>query len=73
MSVCNHGILAIAMQLHKKGASTPAVIAFLLASPWANFPLTLMLIGFFGLVKAGVYCFCSDCDCFEYGLYLSGL
>ena len=25
------------------------VIAFLLASPWANLPLTLLLIGFFGL------------------------
>ncbi len=52
MSVCNHGILAISMELYKKGASTSAVVAFLLASPWANLPLTFMLIGFFGLVKA---------------------
>ncbi|HBG61603.1 MAG: hypothetical protein A2Y03_05855 [Omnitrophica WOR_2 bacterium GWF2_38_59] len=52
MSVCSHGILALAIQLHKKGASTPSVVAFLLASPWANLPLTIMLIGFFGLVKA---------------------
>jgi len=52
MSVCSHGILAIAMQLHKKGAATAAVIAFLLASPWANLPLTLMLVGFFGVAKA---------------------
>ena len=52
MSVCSHGILALAMQFHKKGASTPAVVAFLLASPWANLPLTLILVGFFGLVKA---------------------
>jgi uncharacterized membrane protein YraQ (UPF0718 family) len=49
MSACSHGILALAIQLHKKGASNPAVVAFLLASPWANFPLTIMLIGFFGL------------------------
>lgn len=49
MSACSHGILAISMELHKKGASNPAVIAFLLASPWANLPLTIMLIGFFGL------------------------
>jgi hypothetical protein len=35
------------MQLYKKGASTPAVIAFLLASPWANFTLTIMLFSFF--------------------------
>ena len=49
MSACSHGILALSIQLHKKGASNPAVVAFLLASPWANFPLTIMLIGFFGL------------------------
>ena len=51
-STCSHGILALSMQLHKKGASTSAVVAFLLASPWANLPLTLMLIGFFGMAKA---------------------
>ena len=49
MSACSHGILALSIELHKKGASNPAVIAFLLASPWANIPLTIMLIGFFGL------------------------
>ncbi|MFA5100885.1 MAG: permease [Candidatus Omnitrophota bacterium] len=49
MSACSHGILALSIQLHKKGASTPAVISFLLASPWANFTITLMLVSFFGL------------------------
>lgn len=49
MSACSHGILALSIELHKKGASNPAVVAFLLASPWANIPLTIMLIGFFGL------------------------
>jgi hypothetical protein len=39
------------MQLHKKGASNPAVVSFLLASPWANSAITIMLFGFFG-VKA---------------------
>lgn len=48
MSACSHGILAIAMQLYKKGASIPAVIAFLLSSPWANLPVTILLFGFFG-------------------------
>ncbi len=52
MTLCSHGILALAVQLYKKGASASSVVAFLLASPWANFPLTLMLIGFFGLGKA---------------------
>ena len=47
-SACSHGILALAMELYKKGASTPSVIAFLLASPWANLPITILLFGFFG-------------------------
>lgn len=49
LSACSHGILAIAIQLYKKGASIPAVISFLLASPWANFPITILLFSFFGL------------------------
>ena len=51
MSACSHGILAIAIELYKKGASTSSVVAFLLASPWANLPITFLLFGFFG-VKA---------------------
>jgi len=49
MSACSHGILAIAIALYKRGASTAAVIAFLLASPWANLPMTIILFAFFGL------------------------
>lgn len=49
MSACSHGILAISMELYKKGASTASTIAFLLASPWANLPITVLLFGFFGV------------------------
>jgi len=49
MSACSHGILAIAIELYKKGASTSSVVAFLLASPWANLPITVLLFGFFGI------------------------
>lgn len=49
MSACSHGILAIAIELYKKGANTSSVIAFLLASPWANLPITVILFGFFGV------------------------
>lgn len=52
MSACSHGILALSMELHKKGASNPGVVTFLLASPWANLPVTIMLIAFFGMAKA---------------------
>lgn len=48
MSSCSHGILAIAIELYRKGASVPAVIGFLLASPWANLPITILLFSFFG-------------------------
>ncbi len=49
MSTCSHGILALSIELHKKGASNPAVVTFLLASPWANMSITVMLFGFFGV------------------------
>jgi uncharacterized membrane protein YraQ (UPF0718 family) len=49
MSACSHGILAISIELYKKGANTSSVIAFLLSSPWANLPITILLFGFFGL------------------------
>jgi uncharacterized membrane protein YraQ (UPF0718 family) len=49
MSACSHGILAIAIALYRRGASTAAVIAFMLASPWANLPMTIILFAFFGL------------------------
>ncbi len=47
-SSCSHGCLALAMELYRKGASVPAVVSFLLASPWASMSFTLMLLGFFG-------------------------
>ena len=48
-SSCSHGCLALALELYRKGASVPAVISFLLASPWASLPLTVMLVSLFGL------------------------
>jgi uncharacterized membrane protein YraQ (UPF0718 family) len=49
MTACCHGILAIAIELYRKGAGTSAVVSFLLASPWANLPITILLFGFFGI------------------------
>lgn len=48
LSTCCHGILAISMQLYKKGASVPAIITLLMAAPWANFPMTILMVVFFG-------------------------
>lgn len=47
-STCSHGCLALAIELYRKGASTPAALAFLLASPWASMALTFLLLSLFG-------------------------
>ena len=48
-SSCSHGCLELSLELYRKGASVPAVVSFLLASPWASMSLTLILLGLFGL------------------------
>jgi len=48
-SACSHGILAIAISLYKKGASTASTLAFLLAAPWANLAITILLFALFGI------------------------
>ena len=47
-STCSHGCLALSLELYRKGASVPAVVSFLLASPWASMSLTFMLLSLFG-------------------------
>ena len=49
LDLCSHGILMVAAKLYERGASAGQVIAFLLASPWNSFSLTLVLIGLIGL------------------------
>ncbi|MBI3318213.1 MAG: permease [Candidatus Omnitrophica bacterium] len=48
-SSCSHGCLALSMELYRKGASVPAVVTFLLASPWASMSLTLLILSLMGL------------------------
>jgi uncharacterized protein len=49
LDLCSHGILAVGMKLYERGASAGQVMAFLLASPWNSFSLTLILIGLIGI------------------------
>ncbi|MEM1143141.1 MAG: permease [Pseudomonadota bacterium] len=49
LDMCSHGILAVGMKLYERGASIGQVIAFLLASPWNSFSLTLILFGLIGI------------------------
>lgn len=49
LDLCSHGILMVGMRLYERGASLGQVVAFLLASPWNSFSLTLILIALIGL------------------------
>lgn len=49
LDLCSRGILAVGMKLYERGASTGQVIAFLVASPWNSFSLTLILFGLIGV------------------------
>jgi len=49
LDLCNHGILMVASKLYERGASMGQVSAFLIASPWNSFSLTLILITLIGL------------------------
>lgn len=49
LDLCNHGILMVAAKLYERGASIGQTMAFLIASPWNSFSLTLILIALIGL------------------------
>ena len=46
--LCSHGILLVGMKLYERGASVGQVMAFLIASPWNSFSLTLVLWALIG-------------------------
>jgi len=49
LDLCSHGILMVGAKLYERGASIGQVVAFLVASPWNSFSLTLILIALIGL------------------------
>ncbi len=48
LDLCSHGILMVGAKLYERGASTGQVMAFLIASPWNSFSLTIILIALIG-------------------------
>lgn len=48
LDLCNHGILLVAMKLYQRGASLGQTLAFIIASPWNSFSLTLILLALVG-------------------------
>ncbi|WP_460234583.1 permease [Aurantivibrio plasticivorans] len=49
LDLCSHGILMVGARLYERGASLGQLMAFLIASPWNSFSLTLILIALIGL------------------------
>lgn len=49
LDLCSHGILIVGAKLYERGASYGQVVAFLVASPWNSFSLTLVLVALVGL------------------------
>ncbi len=55
LDLCSHGILMVGAKLYERGVSTGQVMAFLIASPWNSFSLTLILIALIGLPWTLIY------------------
>lgn len=49
LDLCSHGILMVGAKLYERGASIGQIMAFLIASPWNSFSLTLVLIALIGV------------------------
>ncbi len=49
LDLCNHGILMVGAKLYERGVSIGQVMAFLIASPWNSFSLTLILLTLIGV------------------------
>ena len=73
LDLCNHGILMVAMGLYRKGASLGQVMAFLIASPWNSFTLTLILIALIGLPFTLLFIVCSMIIAWISGLFFDYL
>lgn len=55
LDMCNHGILMVGMGLYKRGTSLGQTVAFLIASPWNSFSLTLILAALIGWKWVGLF------------------
>jgi len=49
LDLCSHGILMVGAKLYERGVTAGQTVAFLVASPWNSFSLTLVLIALIGL------------------------
>lgn len=73
LDLCSHGILLVGMQLYRRGLSLGQTMAFLIASPWNSFSLTLILWSLIGLKWTLAFIFFSMAIAIISGLIFSGL
>jgi uncharacterized membrane protein YraQ (UPF0718 family) len=59
LDLCSHGILMVGTKLYHKGASLGQVMAFLIASPWNSFSLTLIMFALIGFKWTMAFIVCS--------------
>lgn len=55
LDLCNHGIILVAAKLYERGVSLAKVMAFMIASPWNSFSLTIILIALIGIKWTLIY------------------
>ena len=73
LDLCSHGILMVGAKLYERGASIGQVMAFLIASPWNSFSLTLILIALIGIPWTLVFIGLSMLIAITTGLFFDGL
>ena len=73
LDLCSHGILMVGAKLYERGASAGQVTAFLIASPWNSFSLTLVLIALVGLKWTAAFIVLSLLIAIISGLIFDGL
>jgi hypothetical protein len=59
LDLCSHGILMVGAKLYERGVSIGQVMAFLIASPWNSFSLTLIFISLIGIKYTLIIIFAS--------------
>lgn len=71
--LCSHGILLVSMQLYRKGLSLGQTMAFLIASPWNSFSLTVILFALVGWKWTAFFILASVVIAFVSGLFFDAM
>lgn len=73
LDLCSHGILMVGTKLYERGASLGQMMAFLIASPWNSFSMTIILFTLVGVQWTLVFIALSLVIAVVSGLIFEGL